>query len=370
MARTVFFATRADMEPGLRAIEAMKELRYARCRAGNSLDGPHLPVYRSLLDVTDFGIAVSEDKFDNFQYLIVEPDTPLNIEAKIYGTALPVGGDTRYNIDISLDPMRLAFEPGGIYKERFLYRADIGTIDLTPETAALYRLFSRTLTADFTKIGEELYGPQALALGAAGIEYTWDLQSANPTCSFQEVEQIRQHQKRIDAVARTSRLSLEATWELLEMANYGPLWDEGHQPLVPTQALTEDTEEEDFTFFRTFLREANLSRMTLPRTYFGRTGFELVSFLDSDLKQSYMCENDWLDCDFTAADLSETDMSSSLYYGCRFKRAILNDADLREAEFVDCDFTEAEMRGAVLSHEQADIFLWSERQRAAIDWQK
>jgi uncharacterized protein YjbI with pentapeptide repeats len=102
------------------------------------------------------------------------------------------------------------------------------------------------------------------------------------------------------------------------------------------------------SYFRTGLAGADRSHLTMPRTFFGRSLFERVSFVDTDLSESCMCWNDFDDCDFTGADLSGCDMRAALFRRCTFDRAVLRGADLRGSSFEGCTFVGAEMAGAVV----------------------
>jgi uncharacterized protein YjbI with pentapeptide repeats len=92
-----------------------------------------------------------------------------------------------------------------------------------------------------------------------------------------------------------------------------------------------------------------------------------VSFRNSDLNQSCMCWNDFIDCDFTDADLTCSDLRASIFRGCKFVRCNLTGADLRRSSFEHCDFTDADLTGARAQGEQDDLDL-SDDQIGEIDW--
>ncbi|MBS1997971.1 MAG: pentapeptide repeat-containing protein [Cyanobacteria bacterium SZAS LIN-2] len=69
-----------------------------------------------------------------------------------------------------------------------------------------------------------------------------------------------------------------------------------------------------------------------------------VTFKNSDLSQSRMCWNDFINCDFTEADLSGCDMRASNFENCNFTGANLTEADLRRSHITNCNFT-----GAILT---------------------
>lgn len=140
------------------------------------------------------------------------------------------------------------------------------------------------------------------------------------------------------------RRSVEETWQHLEPQGYDmPPGPRRLPPSVPNF----DDDLLWFFFFRTLLEDNDLSGLSLPRTYFGRSGFTRVSFADSDLSESRMCRNDFVDCDFTGANLSGCDMRSSIFRGCTFAGAVLHGADLRRSAFEGCRFIGADLSGAV-----------------------
>jgi uncharacterized protein YjbI with pentapeptide repeats len=109
----------------------------------------------------------------------------------------------------------------------------------------------------------------------------------------------------------------------------------------------DDDEPLGYSFFRGLWEDADFSNFTIPRTYFGRSGFTGVTFANTNLSESRMCWNDFIACDFSGADLSRCDLRASTFERCRFVGAVLADADLRQAAFDGCDFTGAILDGAI-----------------------
>ncbi len=142
------------------------------------------------------------------------------------------------------------------------------------------------------------------------------------------------------------RRSLEETWKLLKKRGFDMPLTRDKKPFVPPKMPAYDDDELGFSFFRTGLDDYDLGGLTLPRTYFGRSGLERVSFRNTDLSQSRMCWNDFIDCDFSGADLSRSDMRSATFDRCLFVGADLSRADLRGSAFEGCDLTGANVKGA------------------------
>lgn len=161
------------------------------------------------------------------------------------------------------------------------------------------------------------------------------------------------------------RKSLEDTWRYLEsQGEETPRRPDG-QPFVHDAMPNHDDEELGFSYFKYRLEDADNSNLTLPRTFFGRSGFERVSFANTDLSESRICWNDFDDCDFSGADLSRCDMRASIFNGCKFIGACIRGADLRRSSFENCDFTGADLAGAVAEDEDA-IDCLTDKQQATM----
>jgi uncharacterized protein YjbI with pentapeptide repeats len=131
----------------------------------------------------------------------------------------------------------------------------------------------------------------------------------------------------------------------------------------------DDSEPLGFSVFRVRLDDAlDLSDLTLPRTFFGRSEINRVLFRNTDLHESNLCWNDFNGTDFTRADLTGSDIRSSLFHKVLFINANLNGADLRGSSFLDCHFERAAMKGVLLTREQGAAMYLSETQRQSIDW--
>ena len=144
------------------------------------------------------------------------------------------------------------------------------------------------------------------------------------------------------------------------------------RPPIPQRLPRHDDEGPlGFSVFRARLDDTlDLSDLSLPRTFFGRSEINRVSFRNTDLHESNLCWNDFLGADFTGADLARSDMRSSLFRHVVFVNANLDGADLRGSSFIDCNFEEATMRGVALTREQCPTMHLSEAQKLAVDWRE
>jgi hypothetical protein len=170
------------------------------------------------------------------------------------------------------------------------------------------------------------------------------------------------------------RRSLVETWEHLDRRKWKMPRNREGEPHVPAKRPhPHDTGPSGFVLYKAGLNDYDLSNMTLPRTFFGRSWITRVRFVNTDLSQSWMCWNDFTDCDFSGADLSRCEMRASIFRRCTFNGADLRRADLRRSTFDGCEFTGARMKGAhadavygeqdleyELSPEQIKEMRWSE----------
>jgi BTB/POZ domain-containing protein KCTD9 len=138
----------------------------------------------------------------------------------------------------------------------------------------------------------------------------------------------------------------------------------------PEQLPRNDDEEPlGVNIFRTRLAgDLDLSDLSLPRTFLGRSEINGVSFRNTDLHESNLCWNNFVRVDFTEADLGHSDMRSSRFIRVRFVATNLQEADLRRSTFVDCIFEGAFMRGAALTPQQGETIHLSEAQKREINW--
>jgi uncharacterized protein YjbI with pentapeptide repeats len=164
------------------------------------------------------------------------------------------------------------------------------------------------------------------------------------------------------------RRSLEESWAVLKKRRlYAPRDSEG-RPSVPDHLPTiQDSEPLGISFFRGGLAGADVSDLTVPRIFFGRSLIEGTLFRNTDMNQSCMCWCDWDDCDFSEADLTCCDMRSSIFRRCKFTGAVLVGADLRRSTFEGCDFTDADLTAAIV-WKDTDSLEVSDEQCEQIDW--
>jgi uncharacterized protein YjbI with pentapeptide repeats len=130
----------------------------------------------------------------------------------------------------------------------------------------------------------------------------------------------------------------------------------------------DDEEPLGVNFFRMMLEGDDLSSLSLPRTFFGRSELTNLSFHNTDLSESNLCWNDFIGANFSSALLVRCDIRASAFSDSSFSSADLSGADLRQSSFDGCDFTGARMSGAVLTVAQGAELALSDEQRSEISW--
>lgn len=168
--RKFLFATRNDLEPGIRAFEAKRSVKYMETGLFETYP---TEVYYSLLDVPDLGIAKYGQVPLEDSYLVLDASTEVLIRE------IPQRrGGVRYALDGMVNPISLLFSPGGMYQESALIVGELWPCSDEPAAIELYRLFAREVTRGFTVVGRLYHcGPEALQLARAGIRLTHDVRS-------------------------------------------------------------------------------------------------------------------------------------------------------------------------------------------------
>jgi uncharacterized protein YjbI with pentapeptide repeats len=122
--------------------------------------------------------------------------------------------------------------------------------------------------------------------------------------------------------------------------------------LKPRTPSYDDEEPLGLSFFRTHLEDEDLSALSLPRTFFGRSLIARCLWIDTDLSESCLCWNDFEDSDFSRALLTHADLRAANFERCNFDGADLTGADLRRSSFDECSFNGAKMSQARVTDEQ------------------
>jgi hypothetical protein len=154
------FATRQDLEPGIRSIESELPLKYALCETFESSD---TPVWRSLLDLENLGKAPKGNQVLCERYLVLPARAELHVE-----TFTQYNREIRYTVDQLHNWRSIVFQPGGVFGEGYLICGHIGTASSHPESLSLLGDFTRAVTRGFQKYRLYLVGPEASKLHEKG----------------------------------------------------------------------------------------------------------------------------------------------------------------------------------------------------------
>ena len=163
------------------------------------------------------------------------------------------------------------------------------------------------------------------------------------------------------------RLSYEDSCRELQALE---LIDADEIPPMPDQPpRCDDDEPLGVSFFRTSLSDVALEGLTLPRTFFGRSEIDSVSFRNTDLSESVANWNDFKDTDFSDTNLTNCDLRACIFERVKFNGACLRNADIRHCTFTDCDFAGAEVAGLKITKAGAARLGLSNEQLRDIAWQ-
>jgi uncharacterized protein YjbI with pentapeptide repeats len=145
--------------------------------------------------------------------------------------------------------------------------------------------------------------------------------------------------------------------------------NDGEYPALPDRLPHADDEHPaGVRFFRMMIEDENFERLSLQRTFFGRSLLQRVSFEGTDLSESNLCWNDFEAVNFGHAILQGSDLRCSDFSQVNFVHANLRGADLRRSSFTGCSFEGADLTGAHIHESQRAALEISAEQRASVDW--
>ena len=167
-----FFATKSDMESGLRAFETQWKVKYVRAGLRPTLD---IETYYSALKLPDLGCAAAGDVSINTGYYVLPLEVNIVVEH-----VLQYDGEILYRANHKDNPFAFLFRPGGWYEDKYWHDSrvmiggDMGTVSAAEDAQACYRAFARAFSKGFTTIPDVWHqkwsvGPEALTLLDAGV---------------------------------------------------------------------------------------------------------------------------------------------------------------------------------------------------------
>ena len=168
-----FFATRADLEPGLRLAESRLFIKYVKYGFHPT---PQPAVYRSALDIPQFGIS-SYGRVYGMQYMA------LPAHAEVHVRPVPqVEGGILYSIDPPYNLGGFCIGVGGWYEGKmgkFLVGSEMGCYSDVKEIKTLYGRYVRTVTRGFVAVRDRYnqtwwVGSESMIAVKSGIRLVTD----------------------------------------------------------------------------------------------------------------------------------------------------------------------------------------------------
>jgi len=164
-----FYATREDLEPAIRGIEAAASFRYA-------LTGLHVtrafPEYSSALEIPTLGRATGDSAVLCDAYLVVAREEKIAIR-EIRQNA----GGTRHAVDQLINPRSIVFQPGGVRDGGVIIHGRAATTAQSKEAKEIFSLFRKWLKKSFEKRRAFYVGPAAMRLKEEGARLTMAVHS-------------------------------------------------------------------------------------------------------------------------------------------------------------------------------------------------
>jgi Uncharacterized low-complexity proteins len=251
-----------------------------------------------------------------------------------------------------------------------LLRSELTDTSDGPIGKRFWSQLSKILTKGFRKSGGYRFGPEALELGRAGMLYAIELPPPYELWTHADVEDAERRELHLPKKPKCGRLSLEETWKWLDVSGFDPPITADGKPRMCAghpSTYSDPATEGGLGFFRTDLQYQAMDKLTLPRTYVGKTEVSYTSFKNSDLHESLFLESTFNDCDFTGADLANSRIAAK-FVRSRFTDANLSGADLRWSQFESCSFKDASLRQTRLHHGQKRMIRLSPEQESQVEW--
>jgi hypothetical protein len=159
-----FFATAADLRPGLQRFEDAFPVRYAQTGLFDSRAPTEFIAGASL---PNLGFAPSGDAVHEPAFLVMTRNCAVVVEEVPQRR-----GGLKFAVDQLHNPASTVFQPCGLHQDKVLIAGSIATTGATPAALAIHQLMVRTVTKGFRRVQSYWLGPEALALFQAGARLT------------------------------------------------------------------------------------------------------------------------------------------------------------------------------------------------------
>lgn len=167
-----FFATRADLEPGLVRIETRFDLKYV-CKG--VYDTADYPVYKSALDIPSLGVAKCDYVSGIEKFLVSLANAPMKVDA-----VAQVAVGTKYFIEFAGNDHSFWFQPGGTFRQVALIGGSLAPNATVPDVVQLFEKFARDVLLGFTRVKDRrphtwYVGPHAMQMLRDGVKLVTDI---------------------------------------------------------------------------------------------------------------------------------------------------------------------------------------------------
>lgn len=149
----LFFATKADLIPVINLIESQRAIKYVNYENSGSSCISYLD---SLLSYKELGINKTGAYVTGDMFFVLDKYKTLNLE-KSSGFF----GKARYSFNQLNNPDTIIFQPGGLYKGKYLICGGIGTSSDSKKSLELFEQFSKVIKRGFRKIKSYYVGDEA-----------------------------------------------------------------------------------------------------------------------------------------------------------------------------------------------------------------
>lgn len=162
--RLDFFALRDDSLAIMSRIEAKGALEYRRFGVYAS---PEVPVFASVSEIPDFGVAVRGDMNSEPSYLVTPAKCPFIPRVIPYSA-----GGQGYLVSQDENPSSVELCSGGLYAPGVIIAGECRTRSRSYNSTHIYERFYRAFRRMCVKVGDSYVAPLALELARQGARLT------------------------------------------------------------------------------------------------------------------------------------------------------------------------------------------------------
>ncbi len=360
-----FCGTKSDLSEVIADVESLKALRYYLANFYATLPIPSVPT----LIGPELGIAFRIPK----SYYVL----PEELEV---GTEFIGGNNQKYGIDHGKNLKAVTITPSGVFEDGRMVWGEVRATSTDPDSIALFNIFKKAFKSRFQFVKPIYLGREAEELFDKGW-YVMPFYNSRAECNLKRHSDEEPYTNQLQ-MNPGQRLSFMESCKLL-MQEDAPFCgqfiasggDRETEPYHPSGVPRPDIVTGGLRFFGEFVGGADpeeeelvLEHLSLPSTFINRSELISVSFLNTDLSESFICWNDVKYVDFSDADLHGSDLRANAFENVSFNGANLSNTDFRFSVFEKCTFSGALMNGCKLHLSKVESLELSPNQRREIVW--